>query len=318
MCAQLSSPNSILVASWESRARDSIRRNARGLAVLGKQKSPEPSDFQEFLITLFGGLMDCSADVDLATGHEVIIRMLTSGKNAFYDFLWMFFEAIELPAADESQGRLAALIHTLATLAEPMRTESLPGSEEDQATVLSELSTMGSFWDTTPDILNSPDIPGRHWNTRSQCQWAYVNTNRCYAHLSLQQRRAPMSAFRMVDSCGLEAIIRGLEYKHKQMIRDYVSSAAVWLEVAGADIYADPGWGGRDSVERERTHRNLGPLWKEKLAGGIATPNERWDFWLERLREIEASDTLDVELTEAAGRAAHAMQRVAESGKGDP
>ncbi|CAJ2509150.1 Uu.00g141760.m01.CDS01 [Anthostomella pinea] len=280
-------------SDWETKARDYIREQALTIREhLGIAKSTDASPFQEFIIPLLGGLMDGSADVGPTTSHEVISRMTASQQedaDEWAEFLWMFFLAIEHTSADEAHSRLAALLRAVA---QPPPIDSLPGPEAKKIALIPRLSSLETFGIISRDCWNGPS---RHTQPPAAALAAWVNLNRFYAHLSRQQRREPLDSLKdWVEVFGKYTISCGLERESDNDVRDYAWPAAVWLEIAGSDIYNDPHWGGRDNTLPEGAPRDL-----------------RWDVWAQRLQEIAASDRFDAQqpqLKEVAGRVADMMR----------
>lgn len=125
------------------------------------------------------------------------------------------------------------------------------------------------------------------------------------AHLSRQQRRTPIEPLdAWLEDFGLWNIASGLE--EETTYREYAEAAAVWLIIAGSDIYSDPAWGKRDGNPSPGIPIRDGTIWSTRLAAG-ETQEMRWKFWKERLLRIDSDESLYVSTREAARQAERAM-----------
>lgn len=134
------------------------------------------------------------------------------------------------------------------------------------------------------------------------------------AHLSRQQRRTPVeSLHKWPEDFGLWNIVEGLEQKVRVGSRDYqdcAEVAAVWLIIAGPDIYQDSAWGRRDGNESPGIPLRQGTLWNRQLAAG-ATQEMRWDFWKKRLLEVASDQALvNHSVRETAQQAERVMSEI--------
>jgi hypothetical protein len=139
-------------------------------------------------------------------------------------------------------------------------------------------------------------------------QRLWVNLNRFMAHLSCQQRRTPVEPLHeWVEDFGLWNITDGLEDKAGS--QENGEAAALWLIIAGPDIYNDRAWGKRDGNTSPGIHLRQGRLWSSRLEDG-ATQEMRWAFWKERLLELASDEYLDVSTRETAKQAEQAMGEI--------
>jgi hypothetical protein len=145
------------------------------------------------------------------------------------------------------------------------------------------------------------------YGSKEAAQHAWVNLNRFFAHISHQQRLTPIPQLKdWIEDYGLWNISDGLEVADLEAIKENGESAAVWLEIAGRDIYKDGKWGKRDGKPEEGIPKRGNELWDKYLKeGGVY--EKRWDFWRQRLLEIAGEEGLDRQIREAAEKAARVM-----------
>jgi hypothetical protein len=148
------------------------------------------------------------------------------------------------------------------------------------------------------------------YGSKEAAQHAWVNLNRFFAHISHQQRLTPIPQLKdWIEDYGLWNISDGLEVADLEAIRENGESAAVWLEIAGRDIYKDGKWGKRDGKPEEGIPKRGNELWDAYLKeGGVY--EGRWDFWRQRLLEIAGEEGLDRQIREATEKAARVMGEI--------
>jgi hypothetical protein len=148
------------------------------------------------------------------------------------------------------------------------------------------------------------------YGSKEAAQHAWVNLNRFFAHISHQQRLTPIPQLKdWIEDYGLWNISDGLEVADLEAIKENGESAAVWLEIAGRDIYKDEKWGKRDGRPEEGIPKRGNELWDKYLEeGGVY--EKRWDFWRQRLLEIAGEEGLEKQIREAAEKAARVMGEI--------
>jgi hypothetical protein len=158
--------------------------------------------------------------------------------------------------------------------------------------------------------LSGPNNLVPIYGSKEATQRAWVNLNRFFAHISHQQRLHPIPQLKdWIEDYGLWNISDGLEVADLEAIKENGESAAVWLEIAGRDIYKDEKWGKRDGKPEEGIPKRGNELWDAYLReGGVY--EGRWDFWRQRLLEIAGEEGLDKQIREAAEKAARVMGEI--------
>ncbi|KAF8861063.1 hypothetical protein BDZ45DRAFT_800279 [Acephala macrosclerotiorum] len=110
-----------------------------------------------------------------------------------------------------------------------------------------------------------------------------------------------------LEDFALWTISDGLEFRKGG--REYGEAAAVWLIIAGSNIWCDPAWGKRDGNPGPGILMREGGIWNYRLGIG-ATQDMRWAFWRERLLEISSDESLDESTRETALQAERAMREI--------
>ncbi|KAI1455738.1 hypothetical protein F4805DRAFT_476520 [Annulohypoxylon moriforme] len=293
---------SLTWANWE---RESIRK----ISLHNTGQITQPSPFQEFGIELLTDIMDGSKDVNNGVVEEIFERMANSGQpleDAWEEFYPLIFSAAMYTSDDHCQKNLAYLVTTLAHSRE--RRAITKGNKDEAKVSEAEdiFSDLTGFGWMARDYWNGPGPFLHAYGSREAAQRAWVNLNRFMAHLSCEQRKDPADPLdKWVEDFGLWTVTEGLE--DREGVKEWAEAGAVWLIVAGKDIYSDPAWGRRNGHKSPGIPLREGPIWNHRLAD-VDALESRWEFWKSRLQDL-TEQALDASAGTAAQEALTAIKR---------
>ncbi|KAI1440734.1 hypothetical protein F5Y02DRAFT_401948 [Annulohypoxylon stygium] len=290
-------------SDWANSERESIRKTSAH----NTGQMSQPSDLEEYGIQLISKIIDGSQDINDEIVREISDQIVKSGQplnDAWEEFYPLIFSAAMSTSDDQSQKNLASLVLAIAHYKD--RQPSTSEDETDTSKIGDLFSNLTGFGWMARDYWNGPKILIPAYGSHEASQKAWVNLSRFMAHLSCEQRKNPAEPLqKWVEDFGLWTITDGLE--DQEGVKEWAEAAAVWLLIAGRDIYKDPSWGRRDGNQSPGIPLREGPLWSDRLTNEV-TQESRWEFWKSRLQDLTVQD-LSVTAKSAVREALEAMKR---------